>query len=440
MGKADKFTTPFPPLQFSEDDVERLEQLAHMFVRKNVAQYEAYVHRDQHEIDDRVWKLAKQRENVRVYSERTGLKDSGVDGAASGNSSAGNATPSRKPPSRSSSSADTSSSPDLPVMLVVGSVVGTLDDMMYGVVNHTLEAMRIKSSYVGDNVGDAAVLATLATPTSENPFQSLTIKWMENEQARVLRPVVRNRDFVYMETTGVTQSSTGERIGFHLLHSVHFPQTHELESRVRGSMSVCGIYRQKPETNEVDIFVKGILNPGGNLMRAVVVKASADALVSAWRNVECAHMKKLTWLLRTMRRSFSNVSETDRRGAKPGDMGCCTTCKKAPSSLTMTVLGDLRKRKCNLCWRYVCSSCRIKKTLSHVNSPAGKLRQREFPFCAACISEATSSSAFTIAQREFATTGVSSDMFATNHSERSLGGMEGSSRGSSNPLAESLIS
>ncbi|GAB9466495.1 hypothetical protein Gpo141_00003867 [Globisporangium polare] len=434
MGKT-KFLSPFPPLLLPLDDVAKLEHLADVFVRKNVSQYEAFIQQQQ-AVDERLWKLVKQREAVRVYAERS---NSGISTRSSIMSEdKGESTEQQQQPSTQ----------QLPVMLVVGSVVGTLDDMMYGVVNHTLQAMRLKTSYVDDNVSDAAVLATLATPTYESPFQSLTIKWMENEQALVFKPLVRNRDFVYMETTGITQTSSGERIGFHLLHSVHFPQTCELEGRVRGNMSVCGIYREKPGSpNEVDVYVKGILNPGGNIMRAVVVSASADALVSAWRNVECAHMKKLAWKLRTVRRSFSSAStsggEQDTttrdnneelsassrlRSRKASDVGCCATCDKAPSSLSRSMLGDVRKRKCNLCWKYVCSSCRVKKTLSHVSAPTSKLRQREFAFCAKCISDAVATSAFSIAQREFVASGdpfaAGSDLFSTNQSERFLVGAE----------------
>uniref|UniRef100_K3W691 FYVE-type domain-containing protein n=1 Tax=Globisporangium ultimum (strain ATCC 200006 / CBS 805.95 / DAOM BR144) TaxID=431595 RepID=K3W691_GLOUD len=443
MNSKTKFTSPFPPLQLSENDGERLDQLAHLFMCKNIAQYEAFLEQrdgQQHHIDDHAWKLVKQRERIRVYSERTKNLNYGEDTTSryTDSDSSSSATKTAPPLNRSNSNAVSSAAtPDLPVMLVVGAVEGTLDDMMYGVVNHTLEDMRVKSAYVRDNVGDGAVLATLATPTHENPFQSFTIKWMENEQMHVLRPMVRNRDFVYMESTGITNLSSGERIGFHLLHSVHFPQTHELASRVRGNLSICGIYRQIPGTNDVDVHITGILNPGGNLMRAVVVKAAADALVSVWKNVECAHMKKLTWLLRTMRRSFSNASDTSS-GKSGSEVGCCTTCKKAPSSFAVSVLGDLRKRKCNLCWKYVCSSCRIKKTLSHVNAPSGRLRQREFPFCGACIKEATTSNAFMVAQREFASVDLLSDLFATNQSEQILS-MDGGSHSSSNPLAESMI-
>ncbi|KAE8894348.1 hypothetical protein PF010_g22755 [Phytophthora fragariae] len=50
--------------------------------------------------------------------------------------------------------------------------------MMFGVVNPTLEVMRIKSSYV-DDISRAAVLSTIIEPLLESPFKSLVVKWME---------------------------------------------------------------------------------------------------------------------------------------------------------------------------------------------------------------------------------------------------------------------
>lgn len=396
--------SPFEPLQLTPLDVDKLQQLTDVFVHTNALALEQLS-----VVDERVWKLVKQREDVRVYAERT-----------------------RRSSSNKDSGADTKK---LPTMLVLGSVEGSLDDVMYGVVNHSLEAMRIKSSYVGDNVSDAAVLATLVAPSVASPFESLTIKWMENEQARMYRPVVRNRDFVYMETTGFARTPAGERVGYHLLHSVHLPQTHELTARVRGNMSVCGLYRERggglPGSHHVNVFVRGVLNPGGRILQSIVVRASADALVSARHNVTCAQMKKLTWMLRSTPRWFSGStaesssshSEGSRPHHVPSDrVDTCVLCNKAQSSVSQVLRDVLRTRQCHLCGYPVCAECRVKKVLSHVKLPADKLRRREFTFCATCVCGAMRASALQIAQRELGGSSASdsTDWFATNQLEHVL--------------------
>ncbi|KAG6608905.1 uncharacterized protein IUM83_12927 [Phytophthora cinnamomi] len=58
----------------------------------------------------------------------------------------------------------------LPALLMVGPLPGSLDENMFGIVNPTIEAMRIKSSYLKD-FSAAAVLATIVEPTVDDPFR-----------------------------------------------------------------------------------------------------------------------------------------------------------------------------------------------------------------------------------------------------------------------------
>ncbi|CEG38854.1 START-like domain [Plasmopara halstedii] len=127
---------------------------------------------------------------------------------------------------------------------MVGPLPGTLDENMFGLVSPTIESMRIKSSYLND-FNAAAVLATIIEPTVNDPFRAVVIKWMEIDIPLASIGIVRNRDYVYIESTGLLHLQNGERVGYHLLHSVTFPEVHELPNRVRGNMSFCGIFHQE---------------------------------------------------------------------------------------------------------------------------------------------------------------------------------------------------
>lgn len=72
----------------------------------------------------------------------------------------------------------------LPAVLMVGPLPGSLDENMFGIVNATIEAMRIKSSYLKD-FSAAAVLASIVEPTVDDPFRSVVVKWMEIEPPSV---------------------------------------------------------------------------------------------------------------------------------------------------------------------------------------------------------------------------------------------------------------
>lgn len=396
-----KFVNPFGPLMLSAEDVAQLGDIARVFVADSIRRYERHVQDDKRQLDERQWRLAKQRERVRVYAEQPldARRKCGIDVEVP------------PPPSKREDGELTAPvpPPDLPVLLVVGAVDGELDDAMYGVMNPTLDSMRIKSSYVQDNVVNAAVLATLVEPTEQEPFHSLTLKWMENGQPALVRPLVKNRDFVYLECTGMATLSNGERVGYHLLHSINFSLTPELENRVRGSMSVCGIYRQQTY-NTVDVYVRAVLNPGGQIKRSLVVKSAADALVSAWKNVECGKRKKIAWLIKTRRGVSRKLAEKllsqSRRGTEVDQPGsevaedCCIVCQIPPRRMSFGASSSApSKKRCRLCLHYVCNSCKLKKQLSFLTLD-GQLLQPELRLCPACLTDAERANATAIAKEE----------------------------------------
>ncbi|KAE8981055.1 hypothetical protein PF005_g23395 [Phytophthora fragariae] len=173
--------------------------------------------------------------------------------------------------------------------------------MMFGVVNPTLEVMRIKSSYV-DDISRAAVLSTIIEPLLESPFKSLVVKWMEfvselsssvfdttcpeAQTSYCVSPqfdlpfqsagLVRNRDYIYVEATDVVHLTNGEKVGYHILHS---SPSLRRPGRVRASTSICGVFRQV-RPNACEIYATGLMDPGGDMIRKLVVPNMATAFLS----------------------------------------------------------------------------------------------------------------------------------------------------------------
>uniref|UniRef100_K3W9C7 FYVE-type domain-containing protein n=1 Tax=Globisporangium ultimum (strain ATCC 200006 / CBS 805.95 / DAOM BR144) TaxID=431595 RepID=K3W9C7_GLOUD len=368
MSKRPRYMSPFPALELSHEDSQQLQNIAQLFVQDTIAQYEQYLHAERRTVENDRWKHELQKENVRVYSERRPKKRTSQERSYLPAHSMGN---------------------DIPTLLVVGTIDGLLHDAMYGAVNPTVDSLRVKTSYVDDNVVNAAVLATIVTPTPADPFRSMSIKWIEIGQPLHIRMVVKNRDMVYLESTGMTQLANGERVGYQLLHSVHFPHTHPLEATTRGNMSVCALYRQDDPT-AVDLYVKAYLSPSEGVMRAAIVKSGAEALVSPWRYVHCGRMKKLAWAVQQRKESSgtsrgrlntklsddgSKLSETSSCSSS----GICEACDKQSYRFLKS-----RVRVCVLCEQSVCSACTVKKQLSHVASN-GKLQQQEVLLCQQCV-------------------------------------------------------
>lgn len=390
MGKKRaRYSNPFQtqlPLQLSEDAVQELHEVARLSVLSTVRQYETYLRKDSsggaRSVDDALWKLEVQKENVRVFSER-------------------------RRSSRSSSSSGSShpvTGADIPTLMAVGTIDGSLDDAMYGSVSPTVDTMRIKTSYVDDNLVDAVVLATLVAPTPSDPFRTMSVKWVEKGQSLHVRALVKNRDLVFLESTGMTKLSTGERIGYLLVHSVHFPSTPPLEAFTRGNMSICALYRQFDATS-VDVFIKAYLSPADGILRAAVVKSAVEVLASSWRYIHCARMKKLAWFVHQQRRLGSSSSGTTSTSSTSSSFASrasrlssveCVTCKVPAASSSRSLLrsssssslsSSSKTRTCSVCGHFTCSACQLKKKLSFVSLENARLLQQELAFCAICIHE-----------------------------------------------------
>ncbi|CAH0478965.1 unnamed protein product [Peronospora belbahrii] len=351
-----RFTiNPFKELVLAPSDTDNLHEISSAIVATNLSRYEDFIHVDGGQIDHSHWKLVKSRDNTQVFQEKmTGSSRSTVS---------------------LHQTADTSS--HLPSLLCVGTTVGEMEDMMFGVVNPTLEIMRIKASYVEDLSG-AAVLATIVEPTVESPFDSLVVKWMEMDIPLQSMGIVRNRDYIYVEATGFVHFSTGERVGYHILHSVDFPETHELPNRVRANLSICGFFRQiRPNVSE--IFLTGLMDPGGDMIRMLVVPTIANTLLSTLKYAHCGQMKKLQY---TLEKRYAEAKEL---GAPNREL-VCVTCN---AHITNRRLGDFGKSDttCKLCFGYVCRGCKIQKKLSFV-TPDLLLAQRKVTFCAVCLNNA----------------------------------------------------
>ncbi|KAE9042488.1 hypothetical protein PR001_g3715 [Phytophthora rubi] len=274
------------------------------------------------------------------------------------------------------------------MILCVGTTEGKLDDLMYGVVSEDLETMRMKTSYVDDFSG-AAVLGSVVMPSLEDPFQSLVIKWMELDIPFHSTSLVKNRDYVYLEGTGYVTTPQGERMGYHLLHSVNFPQTHALPNRVRGNLSIIGFWRQI-SNNAMEMYATGIMDPvDAGLVRKLVVSNMANLFLSSLKYAYCGQMRKLAYML-------ERRYEESKLHGTPTKKSVCVTCSWP---VTSRKLGDFGKSNssCKLCFGFVCHACKIVRKLSFVD-PDLLLSQRKVTFCTACMTDVTNMSALDVAR------------------------------------------
>ncbi|ETN02517.1 hypothetical protein PPTG_16468 [Phytophthora nicotianae INRA-310] len=360
----DRFNmSPYHQLPLTLKDQRMLLEIENDLVEDTFRKYEEYVMSNS-QVNPARWRHLKSKDDLHIYAKRT-----------------------KKTVSKSSCNPNCCS-PDVeeydsagakPVVLSVGTFKGQLDDLMFGTVNPTDDIMHVKASYVHD-YSDGAVLATLVRPTPEDPFRSVTVKWLQIDLPLSSTKLIRDRDFLCLEASGILHFANGERVGYLMLHSIESPLVQPLPNVIRAKHNIAGFFRQiAPYV--IDTFAFDSVEPGGNLLESVVLPVCANALLSATNYVECGIMKKLTWMLQR-RQAALRVGDLAPM-PRQGDL--CVTCRR---NLQPGCLNGIWKDKCKMCLGGLCFGCKEVKTISFL-SPDRKLLRHKITFCGSCITMAT---------------------------------------------------
>ncbi|KAE9027584.1 hypothetical protein PR003_g11070 [Phytophthora rubi] len=198
--------------------------------------------------------------------------------------------------------------------------------------------------------------------------------------------VVRPRDFVYLESTGIALDSHGEHVGYNLRHSVEVPGVRELHDHqiVRANISFCRLFRQKKQ-GLIEVFMTGCVDAMGYrypIYTSIVMTQIADALLSFQRLLLNARMKKLAWMLNHNQRQSLDTSK------KPNN-----ECSSCGCSVGRSILSG--RRQCTLCSSVVCPQCRVPLKVARdvpnmftkEKKAAPKTRYEKTTVCRPCLRE-----------------------------------------------------
>ncbi|KAG1693632.1 hypothetical protein DVH05_023035 [Phytophthora capsici] len=283
----------------------------------------------------------------------------------------------------------------MPMLLQVGAIQGSLNEVMYGTVAVDGQGMMLKTAYTEDTLLDGETLCQLRGPSASHPFRFLGIKWVvKGTPHHALAPMVRPRDLVFLEATGIlTREDSNERVGYHLMHSVSIPGYGPLDDKkiVRGQISSCILYTESPETpGGVKVFMKARFDPNGNVSESVATQSTALALMYGAKISVCAQNKKLSWLLRSspdspVHRPTRSMSMTRQRS--------CPICAKNFNMFSGTV-------ECEMCSTVICSGCSAKKKLGFARPGSKRVVLRAVAFCTSCLTHARRLDVFDAARQE----------------------------------------
>ncbi|POM68727.1 Hypothetical protein PHPALM_15077 [Phytophthora palmivora] len=243
----------------------------------------------------------------------------------------------------------------VPLIVATGQIEGTVEDVAYGGLANTKHAWLVRNSYVhNDHFDDRKVLAVLQSPSEEDPFRSVTIKWGTAEYGAF----TTRRDFTYLESQGMAFDSDGERIFYYLNHTIELDDCPRLDlshNIIRVQMSMAYIVRQL-NNDTVEMFGRGFADPRGEMMESYGVMLLANNVTSSARVVECSNMKKLSYLMTQRRRSDAS--------------------------------GIIQSSDCGV-------KCSVQKKLTIEAST--EITQKNFTFCLSCVIEAKELSAWEVA-------------------------------------------
>ncbi|KAF1323168.1 hypothetical protein FI667_g10726, partial [Globisporangium splendens] len=443
MAKTARFDqAPFHPLTLSAAECEKLEALATKELEKALHVYDDAGPPGARVFRSSRWKTIKTQDDCTVYLDRdsrarsssirgsrTSTSSTGSTGSTGSTSASGSSRSAKRsdplqslmangmlgggaPPPRARRSSRDNAAPspmrrkstegdfsagssvwEIPDLVVSGTVSGTLDDVMYGTTTPDSAEMMLRMAYVDDHLLHGAVLAQIQTPTLTEPFRSLVVKWYVKAIPSQYQKLVRPRDFVCIESSGVVTRSDGSRVGYLLRQSVDLPGCDELTNRgmTRGRVANCAIFTPLPN-NTVDIFVRGNVDPGGKMASSLAISIAANALLTTSSSVFCAHSKKLLWLLRNQKRDSASSSKSSTRS----HTFACGTCAKKFHKLSSV-------STCKICCMQLCSKCRLSNTLSYVETQTYQsVEQVAAIVCKNCTTQANQMSAFDVAAREVA--------------------------------------
>lgn len=377
----------FPRIQLSAQQCAEYEELTDRVIDEALDEYDVFNHQHKRQLSKLQWKPIKSREDITVYRERcvrgsaagkpptsvsSSSRVSTHDFTASGsaydftNSGRGGVpqlSPSASFSSASSASTNVSATPcaalansserGLPRLLAVGTMVGTVEDMVYGMSSPNPTYAQVKSAYTKDEIVDAKVLHEIKGPTPDDPLRFLGLKWLVKGHSNAIGTVVRPRDFVYVESMGVRTRTNGTRVGYFVLHSVEHPACRELNnlSIVRARMSLCYLF--KGIGSRIDVYLKSFVELNGNVTDTLAVKTVANSLISVGRALTSSHNRKIGWEL-TKRQLNGAVRTISTENAKAKT---CATCSRSFSKFS-TILS------CRLCAALHCSKCRDQRELT----------------------------------------------------------------------------
>lgn len=309
----------FQPLQCTREDAQRWKQLMVDLVQLSLREERPYMASQYAFVDPKRWKVYKEKDRLTVYQPRRSFL-----GRSTGNAQA---------------------------ILAVGTIEGTLDDLILGLHHNNTQEMRTTTSFMRENALDCAVLHVFENGTARDPLRSFTVKWHAAETPG--GSLVINRDNCGLEYMGIDYDSNGDRYAFHVAEPFEHPVCPPFGSKtaVRAKVHTRIVFRQISR-GRVCVFFNGEFSLSGRIPSALARRTAAEFALSLSKTIVCAEAKKLTMLAMRCSPIFRHDFNTLLLSAS------CSICSTRPGFLSTKTM-----TWCKICGAPVCSKCRSRRYL-----------------------------------------------------------------------------
>ncbi|KAG1689200.1 hypothetical protein DVH05_002763 [Phytophthora capsici] len=355
-----------PKIELSRLEQRALKRMVTRMLQYTVQEFDRHTYGNGGEVDTSQWKAAGSKDDLRVYRERE-----------AGATSAALAFALDKTDVLPRGSTVAPLTP--PGMMMTGFTRGKVENAMDAVTSNSQEDLALVLNFLHhDNVVDCAVLKTIEAPTETDPFHFLGIKYFVRKAPVAGTRLFKHRDSVYLEFTGYTETTRGERLGFHLMHSVELSTFPPLTARnsVRTLHSARYLYRQQSE-DVVQVFMQGNLDISGMGMKPFTATFMGDALFGLAALVACAEAKRLTHMWRAQQARQDNRRQQSKRVSMALECAMCRQKRK--------LFGGASLAACEICAGAVCTRCRSDKKVFEMDANRIVGKFSKLSVCKSCV-------------------------------------------------------
>lgn len=267
--------------------------------------------------------------------------------------------------------------PTPPVIVSIGTIPGTVEDLLFGDYTPDQQAYARRTAYVdAASIREARLVSTLSsaqgTPYTNRSFSYMSLKWC---LTRIPLPgadlFIKPRDFLYYESLGLTCSptSSNDTVGYLIMKPCALANVRPFLSAVSGRFACVVLYRQIAP-NCVQVFTHAIVDLAGEMVSSsLAVNLGITMCSRSFEVIRYVESMKLAELNRIANRNLDEkeLGRTDH----------CLNCRRDVRTFMSRLSTSIRK--CSICGSSICSRCRIKKRM------AGENLKRKLWCCQRCI-------------------------------------------------------